>query len=331
MIEPGKSAAALEGEEVGEGLERGAGGAGEQGAVDLAAARVVPVAGTDQCEDFTGRIVEHDHRGVAGVGFGELLRVPRSTIAFDLAVGAGGRWWCGWGCGSGGALPDKRMIRRSRAGAWVGSVELAQAERFGAGAGDGVRIVGEVAGHPVEHGGAAFEGALRVAQRVEAGGCLGQAGEQRALGEREVGERLLEKVAGRLGGSAPQSAVVEAVEVLVEDPVLVAGHLEPAGEQHFAELGGSLRGAGGELILTSCWVMVEAPERGLPRRIQSRAARAVASRSMPPWRWKRRSSAARVALTRSGGISSSGTGFERVKSGMDEVVDRGAVAVEEDR
>jgi hypothetical protein len=46
---------------------------------------------------------------------------------------------------------------------------------------------------------------------------------------------------------------------------------------------GSFRGAGGELIFTNCWVMVEAPELGLPRRIQSRAARAVARKSMPPW------------------------------------------------
>ncbi len=75
------------------------------------------------------------------------------------------------------------------------------------------------------------------------------------------------------------------------------------------------RFAGGDEILMSCWVMVDAPETTRRFERKSRVARPVARRSTPPC-WKNRlSSAASVQAMRSGGRSSAVTGVERDESG----------------
>ena len=66
-------AAFFECEQPGEWLQRGAGGAWDEGAIDLAAVGVAPVAGGDEGEDLAGFVVEDDDRGVLKVGSGELV------------------------------------------------------------------------------------------------------------------------------------------------------------------------------------------------------------------------------------------------------------------
>ena len=114
---------------------------------------------------------------------------------------------------------------------------------FGAGGGNTRGIVGR--GEAVEHDAAAREGAGRVLQGIEAAGGLRETGEEGAFAEGEVGERLLEVEAGGFGGPSTMVAVRQAVEVSGEDLVLRPLHLEVSGEQGFAELGAEGARGGG--------------------------------------------------------------------------------------
>ena len=75
----GNAVVALDGEQVGEGLERGAGRARDERAVELAAARVGPIGGGNEGEDFAGRVVNDDDGGVAEVRVAE----PGGFLADD--------------------------------------------------------------------------------------------------------------------------------------------------------------------------------------------------------------------------------------------------------
>ena len=119
----------------------------------------------------------------------------------------------------------------------LGFVARAKTQWLGEGVGDadgvGFASAGETVEDPITAGG----GALWVAERVETGRCLGKAGEQRALSQREVGQGFLKIEAGSLGGADAQISVIEAVEVGSED--LWFGPLRlklPSGEG-FADLG----------------------------------------------------------------------------------------------
>ena len=59
----------LEGEKVGEGLERRSGGAGSEGTIDLSAVGAGEVGRAVEGENFTGGIVEDDESAVLDILF----------------------------------------------------------------------------------------------------------------------------------------------------------------------------------------------------------------------------------------------------------------------
>ncbi len=84
---------ALHGEQVGEGLEGGAGRAWDERAIELAAARVVPGGGRNEGENFSGRVVDDDNCGVAEIGgfeFGGFLADDGFDVALEWEVEGGG-------------------------------------------------------------------------------------------------------------------------------------------------------------------------------------------------------------------------------------------------
>ncbi len=88
--------------------------------------------------------------------------------------------------------------------------------------------------HRLEHLGAAAQRVRRMLERVVVRGRLGQAGQQRILGEAQLLDRLVEEHLRRGGdavrGLAADGAVGHVVEVVVEDPVLGVRCLELLGE-----------------------------------------------------------------------------------------------------
>ena len=108
----------LHGEQVGEGLERGAGRARGERAVDLAAARVVPIGGGNEGEDFAGGVVNDDDGGVAEVGVlepGGFLADDGFEVALEREVEGGLDLRLGFeicDCASHGAGLDSRSGRR---------------------------------------------------------------------------------------------------------------------------------------------------------------------------------------------------------------------------
>ena len=90
-------------------------------------------------------------------------------------------------------------------------------EGFGEGGGDAGEVGVSAGGEAVEDEVSAFGGALWMAQGIEAGRRLRQAGEQGALGEREIGEGFLEVETSSFSGPDAEVSVIEAVEVGGED------------------------------------------------------------------------------------------------------------------
>ncbi len=91
--------------------------------------------------------------------------------------------------------------------------------------------------HPVLH--ALAERALFVLMEVELR-VRQDAGEERALGRREVLGLEAEVEVRRLGDAVEPGAVLDDVEVELEDLRLVEGRLEPPGQEHLLDLAGEI-------------------------------------------------------------------------------------------
>jgi hypothetical protein len=92
------------------------------------------------------------------------------------------------------------------------------------------------ADHGVEHEALAGFRSGHVAVRVELGGRLGQPGEQRCLGQRELRRRLAEVGFGRRLDPVRLVAVVDAIQIGLEDLVLRILVLDLDREDHLVEL-----------------------------------------------------------------------------------------------
>ncbi len=90
--------------------------------------------------------------------------------------------------------------------------------------------------HTGEHGGPAPLGRLRVVEGRVGRGCLRQAGQERALGQAQLRDRLAEEGAGGRLHAKGAVAEVDLVQVHLEDAVLRVAPLELEGEHRLLEL-----------------------------------------------------------------------------------------------
>ncbi len=238
----------VEGGGVDEGLEDGAGGALGEGVVELGGA---VVAAADKGEDLAGVGVEGDERdlgiGVSVVLADELVYVAHAGFngfrgdALELGVERG--------VDAEGlvvqvvaeTLDELFMDEVDEVGGFGGvDVGWGEIERGGFGSfgligGDGAGL-----GHGVEDDVAALHGAFRVAVGVAAVGVLDEAGDEGALGERELVEGLAEVGLGGLAdavdGEGAALADVDLVGVHLEDLLLVEARFELEGDHDLAKL-----------------------------------------------------------------------------------------------
>ena len=229
--ERGWGVAAFERQEVGDGLDRGAGGTRLERAVHHAAARGEIVLRADQPEDFAGAIVEHDGGGVVDVLVAQAREFVGDAaldelIEFEVERGreralpaeprAGGLFAEGGGVG-------RLLLGRVRRGRvrQMGGVEIAPAddvaERLRDRAG---RLLGRqpaVVAHALQHG---FLPRLRtfgVGMGIDPRGVPGQSGEQGGLGVAQIGERFAEVVVRCGGDAVVEVPEIEPIQIRRED------------------------------------------------------------------------------------------------------------------
>ncbi len=118
-----------------------------------------------------------------------------------------------------------------------------------------------------------------VLDEVVVGGRLGDAGEERVLGERQVLEVLLPVALGGGGDAVAAVAVVVVVEVGLHDRLLAvvarvglgqADRLDDLAQPCARTRRPRTRSSGRSRLRTSCWVIVE-PPRSLPWRVSTAA------------------------------------------------------------
>ena len=131
----------------------------------------------------------------------------------------------------------------------LGRRPVAHHQRLGHGA-PGVGAVDEAEiEHPPDHPVAARLGRLGLAARIVPGGRLGQAGQERRLGDGELIQRLVEVVERRRRHAVGAEAEIDLVQVQLEDLVLGERPLDPERQQRLLDLARQRDLAGQEEVL----------------------------------------------------------------------------------
>ena len=219
----------LEGQQIGEWLERRTGGSHRQGVVDLTRGRG-KIAGPDERPHRSRPVLDHHHRPLAHLVAGQAGdMVAQAFLGERLERGVDGGVHRAAGGHRQGTHHGHQMGGVERPG------RIHQPQGFGARPCQRIRRSKAQHAHPLQDPVAPGQHAFGAQVRVQPGRRLGQGDQCGAFGQRQVGQRFAEIGAGRLPGAALQVAEVCRLQPAGKDAVLGPAGFQGAGQPQFLD------------------------------------------------------------------------------------------------